>query len=827
MNKSKTIVVILALLAVVVQAQSPAVPIPDDENGWYKNNAANKQKVFSQVYRPEALILDTDRDYVDVVLRRVTALLDKIQLTRDAPDMSWQASELNRLRQQVRSIPINNYRRQTTYDELVALRRAIALANPLLNASDILFVEHDIATDGSHGTGSHMCDQYYGFNAKKGGGLFILYDAFSDSPRLVNVVEGSVVQNGRLQGRRLTGGSFLSPDLSCDGQTIVFAWCEGVSRVMETGKFQIWNEQTCYHIFKVNIDGTALTQLTDGPWDDFDPVWLPNGRIAFISTRRGGFGRCHGRPVPTYTLHSMKDNGTDIITISYHETNEWHPSVDDNTGMLVYSRWDYLDRDDDIAHHLWTCFPDGRDPRSRHGNYPLPFTRLSGTGYPSNPSDGRKERPWLQHHCRAIPNSQKYIATAAAHHGQSFGSLIMIDTRLEDDNAMSQIRRITPDYPFPESEQGNPTRQDHFYGTAYPLSEDFYLCAYKKSLILLDAFGNRQTLHTSFSGLRPVDPIPLVARQTPLNIMTLTAQGENAGGRNAVISIMNVYESDMPLPSGVVIKQMRIVQVFPKSTPNKNQPRSGYASQSLCRMSLGTVPVEADGSVYCKAPVEKEIYFQLLDENGLAVHSMRSGTYVHPGEHLSCIGCHEDKRKQLRLSSPPLALQRPPSEITPETGIVEPMNFHRLIKPIFEAKCAGCHRSRKAGPDMSYSSLENYAWYLTGDNGDLWSKTTGGSRTIPGFCGARISKLLTGNKNPSPPGRGQDIPTLNTNSFLEASHYGVSLTATEKRRITMWLDLNSNEFGALHSIDAQTRGELVWPVLDVDPTNPQGVENKQ
>ena len=45
---------------------------------------------------------------------------------------------------------------------------------------------------------------------------------------------------------------------------------------------------------------------------------------------------------------------------------------------------------------------------------------------------------------------------------------------------------------------------------------------------------------------------------------------------------------------------------------------------SIGRMPLGVVPVEPDGSVYCEAPVGKAIYFQLLDEKGMAVHSMRS-----------------------------------------------------------------------------------------------------------------------------------------------------------------------------------------------------------
>ena len=39
--------------------------------------------------------------------------------------------------------------------------------------------------------------------------------------------------------------------------------------------------------------------------------------------------------------------------------------------------------------------------------------------------------------CRAIPGSQKFVATAAPHHGQAFGSLVLIDPRVPDDDAMA------------------------------------------------------------------------------------------------------------------------------------------------------------------------------------------------------------------------------------------------------------------------------------------------------------------------------------------------------------------------------------------------------
>ena len=85
----------------------------------------------------------------------------------------------------------------------------------------------------------------------------------------------------------------------------------------------------------------------------------------------------------------------------------------------------------------------------------------------------------------------------------------------------------------------------------------------------------------------------------------------------------------------------------------------------------------------------------------------------------------------------------------------------------------------------------------------------GGSRTIAGKFGARWSRLYKGR-------------------YLSKSHYGVNLTKAELRRITLWLDSNSLEMPTF-SLDSEVqakarRGELVWPILDVDPKNPQGIE---
>ena len=270
---------------------------------------------------------------------------------------------------------------------------------------------------------------------------------------------------------------------------------------------------------------------------------------------------------------------------------------------------------------------------------------------------------------------------------------------------------------------------------------------------------------------------------------------------------MNVYEGDMTMPAGTKIKWLRVIQIIPQLQPVMNQPRIGYASESLVRMPLGIVPVADDGSVHFKAPAGKEFYFQLLDKRGLAVRSMRSGTYVHPGEKLSCVGCHETRSASPKtLAATPIALKRGPSAIQTEvaSGAV-PFNWHTLVKPVLQEKCAACHAKEGKGPDMSHASLEKYVfhypfWNDGYVNGEV---TASGSRTVPGKFGAMASPLLR---------------------YLDKSHYDVSLTPDEFRRITLWMDCNGNELGAYTKVDEQKRGEIVWPEIDVDPLDPMGMK---
>jgi hypothetical protein len=674
-------------------------------------------------------------------------------------------------------------RRQAYLDARRTLRR-IAMANPLVAIDKLLFVKRQDAKGVFH-----MCDQFYGFNAVPGGGIFRLDNPWGPEPTLVNLLENSVVEEGRLQGRKLEPGSFLSPELSYDGQMIYFAYTEAKGKDLE------WSPEASYHLFRCRADGTGLVQLTDGPWNDFDPCLLPNGRVAFISERRGGFLRC-GRHCPVYTLFSMQPDGGDVVCLSYHETHEWQPSVT-NDGMIVYTRWDYVDRDTNVAHHLWTCYPDGRDPRSFHGNYP----RV------------RQSRPWMEMSIRAIPGSNKFVAVTGAHHGHAFGSLVLIDPRPEDDGAMSQITRLTPEAPFPEAE-GKPTEPYMVYGTPWPLSEDDYLCAYdarakNHGIYWIDRDGNKELLYRD-PQIASLDPIPLRARRCPPVLPSKTIQtAEDRQARpdaslQATVAVMNVYNSDFAWPSGAKVKSLRVIQVLPKSTAPPNVPRIGTAQQTNARAVLGTVPVEEDGSALFEVPAGRAIYFQALDDRGLAIQSMRSATYLHPGERLTCQGCHEPKRRPpARIDEAPLALRRGPSTLQPGPDGSNPFSYVRLVQPVLDRNCVGCHAEKKAlelggaldGPNgwsRSYVNLAaKYGFYFDVTNGSI-SGAHGGSRTVAGKFGAPAARLM---------------------KYLNEKHYGVKLSDEDFQRVTLWLDANSEFYGSYENVAEQARGEVVEPTL--------------
>jgi cytochrome c553 len=270
---------------------------------------------------------------------------------------------------------------------------------------------------------------------------------------------------------------------------------------------------------------------------------------------------------------------------------------------------------------------------------------------------------------------------------------------------------------------------------------------------------------------------------------------------------MDIRETERAWPANTNIRSVRVVAVHPKPNYKHDKPRIGIGDQSLARSVLGTAPVEADGSAYFTVPAGVEIYFQALDENGLAVQTMRSGTYVHPGERMTCIGCHEQRQsapQSRRAGGAPQALVRAPSPLTPEvSGGAAPIEFAKLVQPVLDKHCVSCHEQNASGfaakkrgaknvPRLRGDVFVRYGWseayqVLTAGHakpGSLaWAMCGGNgiqiahnelSYSVPGKIGARASRLY---------------------SLLKAGHGTKNMTPEEMRRVTLWLDCNSVYYG--------------------------------
>jgi hypothetical protein len=801
-----------------------------------------------QVYDAHALIRPEEKTPYEVIVRRTGALLDLLEKRTSAgtvprtvrrerdsagreggagspstPDgrlgeASLPADAYEKLRKDWDRLKTQTSAQSNDVFAACAVRRAAMLANPDLAAYDRLVFLARATYAGSRltnmrntdRTGGHFNTQCFGFNTIRGGGLFTLEGWRSKEPSVKNLLAGCVVGNGPLKGKPLDTGSFYTPEVSYDGKTVYFAHCGA------TEHRWMWSEETTWKLFKLDLASGRIAQLTEGPWNDFDPVELPSGRLAFISERRGGFIRCFTEGsrlrVPTYVLHSMKADGSDLYPLSYYETSEWQPSVD-NSGMLVYTRWDYTDREDCLGSQFWTCFPDGRDPRAPHGNYPQPWHTFADNTHGDHRfgrcADAPSSLPMTEMHIRALPDSHRYVLTAAPHHGETFGSLCVLDLREPDDYHMSQLRRVTPYVPFPESE--SPGRSQYAYGTAWPVSGDVFLCNRWEDLVVLDRFGNeelvceRELLPIGYDArLRLTHPKPLRARSKPPVIPQRTAQGVDfaKADKQAMIGIVNVRTSDQPFPEGRTPTRLRVLQAILKSDPWMDKPLIGYGQENTPRVPLGTVPLEADGSAYFEAPAGRQLIFQVLDENGMAIQSMRSTAFAHPGERLTCLGCHEPKRESYTVKTEqPLAFRRPPSKLEPECGPVEPVSFFRLVQPVLLNRCLTCHLKEKKGPQkMGYEDLRDYAFHFGGGfGGKTMQPVHGGSRSVPGRCGAAASRI---------------------GKALLTPEHRAAVPEEERRRVILWLDANSLRYSSYHGTEAQERGEVVWPLLDIDPANP-------
>jgi len=575
---------------------------------------------------------------------------------------------------------------------------------------------------------------------------------------------------------RRDDGVVFNIELSYDARKILFAWMSLAQDARDS-----------FHIYEIGVDGKGLRQLTTGRYHDVSAIYLPGGNICFSSTRSESYSMC--QPAPGCALFVMDANGGGIRRIEFSTLGDYSPAVMSD-GRILFMRWEYNDRSLFTRQSLWTINPNGTSVRLFYGN-----TLAS---------------PNVLWQGREIPGRDKVICTMAPHHGTPSGAIATVDQRLGMENPAA-ITNLTPSIGIPVStDHGAWPAGDAQHPWAYidpwPLDEQHCLVACgiagpnsgqqgRYRLVLLEP-GEKRTLLCEDATYSCFNPIPLKPRPRPAELPGPVESREAAG----TFILQDVYRGLTGVPRGAV-KQLRIVSQAPKPCNMRGQraydhdPLIGRGTYYV-KCNHGTVSVEADGSACFNAPAGVELYFQALDANGKELCRMASVTQIMPGEVQGCVGCHEP-RDSSATAARPLAMSRPPVEITPPPWGAGPVDFVRHVQPVLDRYCIRCH----SGPDpnggidlsndkaqlfnMAYTNLTVPKWVDF-----YWVNSAGTAVLAPMSSGSYVSGLT---------------------KLIESRHAKVDVDDASRRAIYAWIDTNVPYYGTYANTRPGTQGSRdIW-----------------
>lgn len=247
-----------------------------------------------------------------------------------------------------------------------------AFAGPMAGCDEIIFAQRVSGNDHWYGNFGHYSDGHAGHYAPPStpGSLDYFKYAFGDGGRLCRF---------NLRTRELAvllddpEGGIRDPFVHYNARKILFSYRKGGT--------------TTYHLYEIGADGTNLRQLTDGPDNDIEPIYAPDGSIIFCSSR------CH-RYVPCWktqvaTLYRCNADGAGIRMLSNNAEQENTPWMLPD-GRVLYMRWEYVDRNQLLYHHLWSINPDGTGVMVYFGNQYPGYVMIDAK--PNPPTRGKSWR---------------------------------------------------------------------------------------------------------------------------------------------------------------------------------------------------------------------------------------------------------------------------------------------------------------------------------------------------------------------------------------------------------------------------------------------------
>ncbi|MCF7973326.1 MAG: hypothetical protein K9N55_05895 [Phycisphaerae bacterium] len=569
-----------------------------------------------------------------------------------------------------------------------------------------------------------FAERYYGND----GHWYANFGYFFDGPD--NVAFGK--NGGKLQrldiksGKVTTlfedkAGSIRDPAVHYEALKIIFSYRKG-------GTMQ-------FHLYEINADGSGLRQLTDGIYDELEPTYLPDGGLAFVSSRSKRWVQCW--LVHVATLYRSDGNGQNIRLLSANIEQDNTPSVL-HDGRLLFTRWEYVDRSQVQFHHLWTCNPDGTNQTVFYGNM-----------HPNN----------VFIDARPIPGSDRVVFVDSPGHG----------AREHEGNLSTVTEKQGPDDRSANKKIGNVRCRDPF-----AINENCFMVAGPRCIQVVDGSGNVFPLYHSNMDIH--EPRPLIRRERERVIASHVDLSKAKG----TLVLDNVYIGrNMKGIKKGEIKKLMVLETLPKplnygAGQHDFIPISHGGTFTLERI-LGTVPVESDGSAHFELPANRPLFFIAVNENNESIKRMHSFLSVMPGEILSCIGCHEERVKTPRMRpSITLAIQRPASQIEPIAGLPYMIDFPTHVQPILDKHCVECHN-----PDKPEGRI-----MLTGDHGSVYSQSYM-TLTTAGY----VSDGRNNVGNTAPRSVGDSASRLMT--MLDGSHYGAKLSVEDVEMIRNWIHVGA------------------------------------
>ena len=630
-------------------------------------------------------------------------------------------------------------------EKAVANKRAILLANPLLNGDKILTVRYQLGNRDRRAMAPELGTQSNNWSNQESARR----KGFN-----ADIVELSNLRD-EVQIRTI-----YKPDNTSSIADLKLHWDGDRAMFTQTMSDNRWN------VFEVKLNNGDCKKLIDNPEPDlefYDGTYLPDGRIIANSNIGYQGVPCVNGSDPVGNMVLYTPQSKNLRRLTFDQDANWNPVIMNN-GRVMYTRWEYTDLTHYYTRIVMNMNPDGTEQKALYG---------SGSMFPNSTFD-----------VQPLPGyASAFVGIISGHHGVArSGRLILFDPAKARKGAAGMLQEI-PHRNRPIVEEVKDRLVDGVWPQFIkpsPLNDTYFLVAAKLDkndlwgIYLVDKFDNVTCLH-KMEGEGYISPIAVRKTVTPPAIPDRVKLDD----KQATVFIQDIYEGEglKGIPRGTV-KSLRLhayeyAYVQTQSDHNWHGIQSGW---DIKRM-LGTVPVEEDGSVIFKIPANTPVSIQPLDKDGVAVQWMRSWLTGQPGEIVSCVGCHEDQN-QIVIPKRVIASQKAPHALTPPEGGTRSFTFDLEVQPILDRACIACHNGEGKAFDLrggkkdgrgygtSYLNLHPYV-HRQGGEGDMVV-------LYPYEYHPNTSELVR---------------------LLKKGHYNVQLTDAEWRKIYNWIDYNAPDKG--------------------------------